>query len=77
MKNRGWMFILGIVSALSIFSSIRIMALYYYHLQQVRGDYTLAMIMMDKANVFNLTSYITGGLHFSIFIVLLMIMLEK
>ena len=69
--------LLGAVFMLTFFSSLRIVALYYYHLQQVKGDYTLGMVLMDKADVFNLTSYLSGGLHFSIVIIMLMIILNK
>lgn len=70
-------FLLGSIFVLAFFSSIRIMALYYYHLQQAKGDYTIGMVLMDKASVFNLTSYLSGGLHFSIVIIMVMIILDK
>ena len=70
-------FILGAIFTLTFFSSLRIIVVYYYHLQQAKGDYTLEMALIDKANIFNLTSYLNGGLHFSIVIILLMIILDR
>jgi len=47
----------------AFFTFVRIMAIYYYHIQQAEGDYDLAMTLMDKAHIFNLPWYITGWLH--------------
>ena len=69
--------LLGAVFILTFFSSIRIIAIYYYHLQAAKGNQTLAMTLMDKASSFNLISYLTGGLHFSVVIIMLMIILDK
>lgn len=77
MKTKPWHLLILTLFALAFFSSIRIIAIYYYHVQMAHGNQTLAMTIMDKASVFNLTSYITGGLHFSVVIVMLMIILEK
>lgn len=77
MKNKMWLWLGGIIFLLAFFTSLRIIALYYYHLKQAQGNYDLALILMDKAHTFNLTSYITGGLHFSVVIVLIMIILDR
>ena len=75
--NKIWLWFIGLVVTLIFFSSLRIVSLYYYHVQMAKGNHTLGMVLMDKANVFDLCSYLTGGLHFSVIIVLVMIILNK
>ena len=69
--------ILGAVFILAFFSSIRIIALYYYHLQMVKGSHTLGMILIDKAGIFNLMSYLTGILHGWVVLIMIWIILGK
>ncbi len=77
MKNKSWSFLILTIFGLVFFTSLRIIAIYHYHLKMAQGNQTLAMNLMDKAHVFNLSSYITGGLHFSILIIVIMIILDK
>ena len=77
MKNKAWWIIGGIVFVLAFFSSIRILVIYAEYLRAFNGNFNLAMVMMAKDNVFHLTTYITGGLHFSVAIIMLLLMLDK
>ena len=62
---------------LALFTLIRLLALSYYHLCQSNGNYTLAMMMLDKVDRFNLTSYITGVLHGWVVWIMLKIAFDK
>jgi len=71
------LFIGSAVFLLTFFSCLRIIVLYWYHLQQAQGSYPLAMALMDKAHEFSLTSYLSGGLHFLVVGIIIMIILNK
>lgn len=72
----GWL-ILGTLFILTFFSSIRIMAIYYYHMQATKGNLDLAMVIMDKAHEFNLTSYVTGWLHGWVVLIMTLIVIDR
>ena len=69
--------IFGTVFILTFFTSIRIIALYYYHLQQAKGDYTLGMILIDKANIFNFTSFTIGWLWGWVIGIMILIVVDR
>jgi hypothetical protein len=77
MRNKLYKWLLGILFLLAFFTSLRIIALYWYHFNLSHGDYDLTMALMDKASVFNITSYITGILHGWVVGVILLIILNK
>ncbi len=62
---------------LALFTLIRLLVLYYYHLCQTNGNYTIAMMLLDKVDKFNLFSYIQGWLHCGVVGVMLKILLDK
>ena len=75
--NKVFLWIFFSISVLTFFTSIRIIALYYYYLQASKGNQTLAMTIMDKLHPINFTSYVMGGLHFLLIGVIIMIILER
>lgn len=77
IKNKLWLLLGSIIFGLAFFTSLRIIAIYYYHLHSAKGNYTLTMNLMDKAGTLDLGSYISGGLHFSVVIVIIMIILDR
>jgi len=62
---------------LALFTVLRLVVLSYYHLRQSNGDYTVAMMLLDKVDRFNLTSYVTGVLHGWVVWIMLKIVLDK
>ena len=80
MKNKLWRIgrlLYASIFILALFTLIRLITLSYYHLCQANGDYTIAMMLLDKVDRFNLTSYIMGWLHCAVVGVMLKIILEK
>ncbi len=67
----------GTIFILAFFSSLRIVAIYYYHLQMANGNQTLAMTLMDKASVVNLPMYVSGWLHGWVIGIMILIVLNK
>ena len=65
------------VFVLTFFSCLRILAIYYYHLQAAKGNQTLAMILMDKVDAFNFTTYATGWLHGWVLAIMILICLDR
>lgn len=72
----GWWFV-GTIFILSFFTHIRNIVMSYYYMCQTRGNYTLAMVLMDKVDKFNIYSYLTGALHCLVLVVMAKIILEK
>ena len=68
---------LGTVFILAFLSSIRIIAIYYYHLQVAKGSQTLAMTLIDKASAYDMPSLITGGLWGCVLTIMVGICLNK
>lgn len=48
-----------------------------YYLNQAQGNYTNAMMLMDKIHPFNPTSYINGWLHCLIIVIMFKIITDK
>jgi len=62
---------------MALFTLIRIICLAHYHAGQNSGNYTIAMVIMDKAHAFQITSYVLGWLHCGVASVMLKIILDK
>lgn len=80
MKNKLWRILrlcYASIFIIALFSLIKILVLWGYHLQQSNGDYTLVMEIMDKAHEFQIGSYITGFVHCGVVCVMLKIVFEK
>ena len=67
----------GTVFILAFFSCIRIIMIYYYHLQAAKGSQTLAMTLIDKVSAYDIPSLITGGLWGCVFTIMVGIILNK
>ena len=76
-RNRLWWWIVGIIILLAFFTHIRNIALNYYYLHQANMDYNLAMRMMDKADPFNMYSYIQGILHGWVVGIIILIIIDR
>jgi hypothetical protein len=80
MKNKLWrigQLLYVFIFIMALFTLIRIICLANYHAGVSGGNYTLAMMMMDKAHEFQVMSYTLGWLHCGIASVMLKIVLEK
>ncbi len=80
MKNKLWRIgkaLYVFIFILALFTLIRIVAIAFYQIKQADGNYTLAMMLMDRGHQFNLTSYVKGWLHGWVVWVMLKIMFDK
>ena len=75
--NKIMRLLFGTVFMLAFLSAIRIIVIYYYHLQAAKGSQTLAMTLIDKASAFDIPSLITGGLWGCVLIIMIGICLNK
>jgi len=67
----------SMVFILTFFTCIRLIVKYYYYLQNTQGNYNLTMLLIDKAHMINLPSYVTGWLHGCVVLIMIAIILNK
>ena len=80
MKNKLWRIgrlLYAFIFMMALFTLLRILAQCFYAAKMNNGDYTIGMMLMDKAHKFNLTSYISGWLHCGVVGMMLKIILDK
>jgi len=80
MRNKLWRIfrlLYAFIFILALFTLVRLVVLSYYHLCQANGDYTVAMMLLDKVDKFNLFSYVQGWLHCAVIGVMLKIIFDR
>jgi hypothetical protein len=70
-------FILYSFIAIVVITDIRNTIQHCYYLNQAKGNYTVAMQLMDRVHPFNPSSYINGWLHCLILVIMCKIITEK